>query len=96
MFQVGGQTDGRTDMTKLIVAFRIFAKMPKIQTHTHTHNIPIRGYGFICLNFSYIVIYQPQLLFLIVTIICTALCYFCPMKERTRSFLPFVFSNNLY
>jgi len=37
MFQEGGQTDGRTDMTKLIVAFCSFAKMPKTHTHTYAH-----------------------------------------------------------
>ena len=32
------QTDGRTDMAKLIVAVRNFAQSPKNQhTHTHTH-----------------------------------------------------------
>ena len=30
MFHAGGWTDGRTDMRKLIVAFRIFAKAPKM------------------------------------------------------------------
>jgi len=29
----GGQTDGRTDMTKLIVAFRNFANAPQNITH---------------------------------------------------------------
>ena len=28
-FQAGGRTDGRTDMTNLIVTFRIFANAPK-------------------------------------------------------------------
>ena len=76
MFHVGGQTDGRTDMTKLIVAFRSFAKISTKKKHTH--NNPIRDYGFICLHLSYIVIHQPQLLlllFLIVTIISTTVCF---------------------
>jgi len=30
LFHVDGRTDGRTDMTKLIVAFRNFAKAPEI------------------------------------------------------------------
>ena len=30
LFHMDGETDGRTDMTKLIVAFRNFAKGPKI------------------------------------------------------------------
>jgi len=30
--RTNGQTDGRTDMTKLIVAFRNFAKAPKNNT----------------------------------------------------------------
>jgi hypothetical protein len=29
LFHAGGQTDGRTDMTKSIVAFRNFANAPK-------------------------------------------------------------------
>jgi hypothetical protein len=30
------QTDGQTDMTKLIIAFRSFANAPKIKTHNYT------------------------------------------------------------
>jgi len=30
LFHAGGRTDGRTDMTKLIVAFRSFLKGPKM------------------------------------------------------------------
>ena len=32
------KTEGRTDMTKLIVAFRNFAKAPKMQLHTKTRS----------------------------------------------------------
>jgi hypothetical protein len=62
MLQAGGQTDGRTDMTNVIVDFSSFAKVPKIQTHARTHArthaliIPIRGYGVIRLHLSFIVI----------------------------------------
>jgi len=33
LFHAGGRTDGQTDMTKLIVAFRNFAKAPKNHPH---------------------------------------------------------------
>jgi hypothetical protein len=60
MLQAGGQRDGQTDMSNLIVDFRSFAKVPKIHTRTHarTHalNIPIRCYGVIRLHLNFIVI----------------------------------------
>ena len=34
LFPADGLTDRRTDMTKLIVVFRSFAKAPKIETKT--------------------------------------------------------------
>jgi hypothetical protein len=37
MLQAGGQIDGRTDMTNVIVGFSSFAKVPEIQTHPRTH-----------------------------------------------------------
>jgi hypothetical protein len=35
LFHADGRTDGRTDMTKLIVAFRNFAKAPKNALSPH-------------------------------------------------------------
>jgi hypothetical protein len=38
LFHAGWRTDGRTDMTKLIVAFRNFANAPRNMSYrTHTH-----------------------------------------------------------
>ena len=37
-----GQTDGRTDMTKLLVAFRNFAKAPKNKIHSFISIQPFR------------------------------------------------------
>ena len=35
LFYADGQTDGQTDMTKLIVAFRKFANAPKNEQNRH-------------------------------------------------------------
>ena len=43
LFHVDGQTDGWTDMTKLIVAFRNFANTTKKE-----HELYIRHIQFIC------------------------------------------------
>jgi len=36
-----GQTDRQTDLTKLIVAFRLFANAPKTMYFVHTVIIPL-------------------------------------------------------
>jgi len=40
-----GQTDGETDMTKLIVAFRTFAKAPKSETINRSVGLKVYGIG---------------------------------------------------
>jgi hypothetical protein len=43
LFHADRQTDGRTDITKLIVAFRNFAQSPKI--HLRAGNQALKGKG---------------------------------------------------
>jgi hypothetical protein len=37
LFRANGRTDGRTDVTKLIVSFRNFASVPKIVQSDYTY-----------------------------------------------------------
>jgi hypothetical protein len=50
LFHVVGWMDGRTDMTKLLIAFRNFANAPKNSGATSFHVVVIRLFQYHCLD----------------------------------------------